>query len=576
MSGFDGPRRFVPARDILDALRFFTRMPAGERGAGAPLGINRYAWAAPVAGVAVGLAGALALALTGLFGLPPLIRAALATAALVAVTGALHEDGLADVADGFGGGATRAAKLEIMRDSRIGAYGAVALTLALILRVGALTAALDGGFWRAALSLIAVAALSRAGALTPLALLAPARADGAGASAGRLEPGAHLAAWGSALAVAIVLGLACLGLDARSRRDTRQRRGRMGGRRARSPRDRWPDRRRRRRGAAVSRDRRMVRPSHQAFGRLSDRAYVRARSVDPLRQGLRRRSALRALHRLRPHGRGNWRLDNDDRERAPRRHGRPSGAADPGALARRPRRTDRPDRMMRFIVPALVLAAALAALVMTPAHSTLLGLDHRRFASAAVGTAVLVWLAVSGLRSTRPGDVARMVGAAAVWAALIVALTGVYAYRYEASDIVGRIAGELFPSEPEVGSGGEVIVNQRLGGEFAITGRVNGARVTFLFDTGASAVVLTAADARRAGINTAGLEYDVPVSTANGAALAAEMRLSEVAVGPIVMHNVAALVARPGALDESLLGMSFLGRLKGYAVERGRLVLTAR
>ena len=212
MSGFDEPRRLVPARDILDALRFFTRLPVGERGAGAPLDINRYAWAAPVAGAAVGLAGALALALTGPFGLPPLIRAALATAALVAVTGALHEDGLADVADGFGGGATRAAKLEIMRDSRIGAYGAVALTLALILRVGALTAALDGGFWRAALSLIAVAALSRAGALTPLALLAPARADGAGASAGRLEPGAHLAAWGSALAVAIVLGLACLGL----------------------------------------------------------------------------------------------------------------------------------------------------------------------------------------------------------------------------------------------------------------------------------------------------------------------------------------------------------------------------
>jgi adenosylcobinamide-GDP ribazoletransferase len=103
-------------------------------------------------------------------------------------------------------------KLDIMRDSRIGAYGAIALALALILRVGALSAALDGGFWRACASLIAVAALSRAGALTPLALLDPARADGAGAAAGRLEPAALAAAWGCALVIALVLGLVSFGL----------------------------------------------------------------------------------------------------------------------------------------------------------------------------------------------------------------------------------------------------------------------------------------------------------------------------------------------------------------------------
>ena len=231
---------------------------------------------------------------------------------------------------------------------------------------------------------------------------------------------------------------------------------------------------------------------------------------------------------------------------------------------------------MRHIIPIAVLATALAALLTASPQSTLFGLDHQSFASAAIGAALLLWLLLSGLRSARPSDVARVVSAAAIWATLLVALTGIYAYRYEASDIVDRIAGELFPSEPEVGAGGEVIVNQRLGGEFAIMGRVNGARVTFLFDTGASSVVLTADDARRAGINTAGLEYDAPVSTANGAAMAAEVRLDQVAVGPIVMHNVTALVARPGALDESLLGMSFLGRLKSYEVERGRLILTAR
>jgi adenosylcobinamide-GDP ribazoletransferase len=208
--GLGSSGRFV--RDMADALRFFTRLPVGQAGPGAPLDIDRIAWAAPVAGVAVGLIGALILAVTALLGLPLLLRAAFATAALIAATGALHEDGLADVADGFGGGATRARKLEIMRDSRIGAYGALALALALILRVGALAAALDDGFWRAALSLTLVAALSRAAALTPLALLPPARADGAGAAAGRLDSNALAAAWGSAFVIALALGVVALGL----------------------------------------------------------------------------------------------------------------------------------------------------------------------------------------------------------------------------------------------------------------------------------------------------------------------------------------------------------------------------
>jgi aspartyl protease family protein len=231
---------------------------------------------------------------------------------------------------------------------------------------------------------------------------------------------------------------------------------------------------------------------------------------------------------------------------------------------------------MRLLGPFAVLAAALAVLLMTPPQSTLLGLDHQAFASAAIGLSVLLALLVPALHSARAGDVARIIGAAATWAVLLIALTGVYAYRFEVSDFASRLAGELFPSEPEVGRGGEVIVNRRLNGEFVVTARVNGSRVNFLFDTGASAVVLTAGDARRAGVDSGGLEFDVPVTTANGSALAAEVRLDQIAVGPIVVRNVAALVARPGSLSESLLGMSFLERLKSYTVERERLILTAK
>ena len=203
-------------REVAEALRFFTRLPLPAPPDGGfdvnRFDFNAFAWAAPVAGAAVGLVGAAALGAAWGFGLPPWVAAALAVAALIAASGALHEDGLADVADGFGGGGNRERKLAIMRDSRIGAYGAVALMLSLIVRIGALSAALAHGFFWAAGALMLAAAVSRAGALMPLALLDPARSDGAGAAAGRLEPQAFTAACGAALVLALALGLLATGV----------------------------------------------------------------------------------------------------------------------------------------------------------------------------------------------------------------------------------------------------------------------------------------------------------------------------------------------------------------------------
>ena len=228
--------------------------------------------------------------------------------------------------------------------------------------------------------------------------------------------------------------------------------------------------------------------------------------------------------------------------------------------------------MLRLLAPLGVIAVTATVVILAPADSRIAGLDRHAFAVAGALLAMLIYL----LGAARPSDVARVASSVAAWAALLIGLTGVYAYRFEAADFFDRVAAELLPSEPQVGQGGEAIVTRRLSGEFSVVSRVNGARVTFLFDTGASMVVLTAADARKAGIDTRGLAFDIPVATANGSALAAEIRLDRVAVGPIVMRNVPALVAKPGALEESLLGMSFLERLKSYTVERGRLILTAR
>ena len=94
-----------------------------------------------------------------------------------------------------------------------------------------------------------------------------------------------------------------------------------------------------------------------------------------------------------------------------------------------------------------------------------------------------------------------------------------------------------------------------------------------IFDTGASAVVLTIADARAAGVNVEGLRYTVPVSTANGQGLAARTRLDSIEVGGIVRRNLTAFVTEEGALETSLLGMTFLETLSRYSVTRNSLEL---
>jgi aspartyl protease family protein len=228
---------------------------------------------------------------------------------------------------------------------------------------------------------------------------------------------------------------------------------------------------------------------------------------------------------------------------------------------------------MRWMLPLAVLGAALIALVATPDDQLIIGLDHGRFAQVATGAALGLWLLTSAARWAGGGAIARSVGNALVWATLLIGLVGAYAYRFEFSDFADRVVAELVPMDPVVGQGGEVSILRRLSGEFVVSARVNNQPTTFLFDTGASSVVLRAEDARRMGVDTANLTYSVRVTTANGSALAAETVLDRVSVGPIVVRNVRALIARPGSLGENLLGMTFLDRLKSFSVERGRLTL---
>lgn len=159
-----------------------TRIPVGSLSGTLPT-VGSSAWGWPLVGLVVGGLSALIWWAALALGLPPLPAAGLAILAGTLATGGLHEDGLADLADGFGGGRDKARRLEIMRDSRIGSYGALAIGFSLLLRVGAL-ASLNGS--TGALSLIALAAASRAILPAALHLMPPARADGLGRAAGQV------------------------------------------------------------------------------------------------------------------------------------------------------------------------------------------------------------------------------------------------------------------------------------------------------------------------------------------------------------------------------------------------------
>lgn len=187
------------------ACQMLTRLPAARGLAYAPeldaAAVRYY----PAVGILVGLAGGAVFAASyGLFG--PFSAAVLAFAATALLTGAMHEDGLADTADGIGGGRTAERALEIMRDSRIGVYGVLALGLVVAVRVFAVAGVPP---WTGFALLIAAHGLSRWSVVIVIATADYIRQSGtASPVAGSVSQVGHLTAGGTALACLILVGLA--------------------------------------------------------------------------------------------------------------------------------------------------------------------------------------------------------------------------------------------------------------------------------------------------------------------------------------------------------------------------------
>jgi adenosylcobinamide-GDP ribazoletransferase len=187
------------------AMAVLTRLPVGTDAQDEPGAIAASGWAFPLVGAGIGGVVALAFFIAEALGCAALVAAGLGVLCGIALTGAFHEDGLADTADGFGGGRDRETKLAIMRDSRQGSFGVLALVFSIGLRAAALAAI--GDPIHAGLALLAAHTASRGALPLIMSLMIPARNDGLGFTAGRPSRSVVL----MAMAVGIAIALAALG-----------------------------------------------------------------------------------------------------------------------------------------------------------------------------------------------------------------------------------------------------------------------------------------------------------------------------------------------------------------------------
>jgi aspartyl protease family protein len=224
-----------------------------------------------------------------------------------------------------------------------------------------------------------------------------------------------------------------------------------------------------------------------------------------------------------------------------------------------------------FWIILLLLGVGMLVLVVRHDQGTIAGLETGDFASLIAKVALLVFIGAAVMAMFR-NRIAAAFQAAMLWVMVALILALGYTYRADLRDIADKVLAELVPGRAASrGMTVEIARGQR--GEFQIVTEINGSRVSTVYDTGASAVVLTQEAAKAAGLPLEFLNDSVPVETANGRTRAAPVTLDRVKVGNIVERNVPALIAQPGQLRTSLLGMSFLNRLASSEVRSDRLVL---
>jgi aspartyl protease family protein len=228
---------------------------------------------------------------------------------------------------------------------------------------------------------------------------------------------------------------------------------------------------------------------------------------------------------------------------------------------------------VRRLFPWIVLALALAMIVLFARHSAgvtgALSADDMASLIYKVGLVVLVGGAVLTIFRQ---NFMQALASALFWVVIAFLLVLAYTYRFELYDIGDRVLVELVPGRAST-RGRTVELARASSGDFQIGMEVNGAHVPMILDTGASSVVLTYEAAKAAGLPLEFVKYTVNVDTANGRTLAAPVSLDRVTVGGITERAVPALIAQPGQMKVSLLGMSFLNRLQSWEVRGARVLM---
>ncbi|MCF6326331.1 MAG: TIGR02281 family clan AA aspartic protease [Devosiaceae bacterium] len=226
---------------------------------------------------------------------------------------------------------------------------------------------------------------------------------------------------------------------------------------------------------------------------------------------------------------------------------------------------------MAFIGFALLIAVGLA-MVISFGAGQLVGLSDDQFGQIILLVLVLI-LVASGSFGRRV-KLSHILNGVALWSTMLFVLVAGYSYREEISDFSSRVLTSLAPGMAMVDQDeGTAVFQKGFGNTFRMDTEVNGTLITMIFDTGASAVVLTNSDAEAAGINLASLRFNIEVQTANGTGRAAGVTIKRIEVGGIIRENIRAFVAEQGALKTSLLGMTFLQTLDNYTVSKDSLEL---
>ena len=225
-----------------------------------------------------------------------------------------------------------------------------------------------------------------------------------------------------------------------------------------------------------------------------------------------------------------------------------------------------------FYVLLGFIATAVAILMYNHDAGEVFGYPIETVASVTLSASLLLYL-VSG-RMTEGTNILKSLKQGAIWLLIGFALVLGYSFKDDAQILVNRVKGELVPGSAIMTDNGDISFRRSDNGHFMVQAIVNGTSVPMLVDTGASSVVLTYEDAKRAGLSPENMTFSSPVNTANGRTLAARIWLSRITVGGIGEQRILAMVAQEGALRESLLGMSYLDRLGSWSVSGDKLTMT--